>query len=277
MRVFAVAVDLLREALARKWVLALGIGITVLLAIVASALRLDVVDGALAATRLFGNDLNTDIQSVDVAMRPVFGAASYVVFYGGLIAGIVACADFGPALLAPGRIEHLLAQPLKRWELLVGTFVGVLLLLSAGALYGAGGFTLILGLKTSVWTTGPIVAALFAIAAFVAVYGPMLAAAVFVRSVSLSAIVGIAVLIGGIFAGMRATAMVGIEAGWARTTFMAVTAALPRLSQIGIYASAVGASQDVTSGDVVRHVAGAALFGLGTLAIGIWHLERKDF
>ena len=100
------------------------------------ALRLEVVDGALAATRLFGAALDTDVRSVDVALRPVFQAAAYAIFYGGLAFGVLACADFGPSLLAPGRIEHLLALPVRRPELIGGTFLGVLLLASCGALYG---------------------------------------------------------------------------------------------------------------------------------------------
>ena len=43
--VFVVAADLLREARARRWVLALALGITVILGIVAFGLRLEVVDG----------------------------------------------------------------------------------------------------------------------------------------------------------------------------------------------------------------------------------------
>jgi Cu-processing system permease protein len=276
-RVLAVAADILREAAARKWVLALGIGITVLLTVVASALRLEVVDGALSATRLFGADMNSDIRSVDVAMRPVFTAAAYLVFYGGLVAGIIACADFGPALLAPGRIEHLLAQPVHRWELVAGTFLGVLVLVAAGALYGAGGFSIILGLKTGVWTAGPLLGALLAICAFIAVYGPMLAVSIFVRSASLSAITGAAVLVAGILAGMRQAVAVGLEAGWARASFLLVTAALPRLSRVGIYAGDLAGSRTVEPADLARHLVGSILFGLGALAVGIWHFERKDF
>ena len=95
----------------RRWFLALGLAITVILFIMGAALRLDVVDGALAATRLFGRELHTNIRSVDVALRPVFQAASYIVFYGGLLFGILSCADFAPSLLSPGRIEHLLSLP----------------------------------------------------------------------------------------------------------------------------------------------------------------------
>ena len=203
MKVFAVAMDLLREAASRKWFLALAAGITLVLGILAFALRLDVVDGALAATRFFGKTLRTDIRSADIALRPVFQGTAYMIFYGGLSFGIVACADFGPSLLAPGRIEHLLALPLRRSELLAGTFLGVLILSVLGALYGAGGLALILGVKTGVYTIRPVIAALLASVTFAAIYGAMLAVAVVIRSAAISAATGVLLLIAGTIAGYR--------------------------------------------------------------------------
>jgi Cu-processing system permease protein len=124
----AVALDLLREAAARRWFLALGLALTGLLMLLLTSLRLEVVDGALAASRLFEQPLSHSIQAADVALRPVFLVASQIVFWGGLSFGVLSCADFAPALLSPGRIEHLLSLPVRRWELLAGTFLGVLAL-----------------------------------------------------------------------------------------------------------------------------------------------------
>ena len=97
----------------------------------ALGLRLEVVDGALAASRLFGGAVGGGIQAVDVALRPLFTGVAYVVFYAGLAFGVLACADFAPTLLAPGRIEHLLSLPVRRAELVVGTFLGVLALVGS--------------------------------------------------------------------------------------------------------------------------------------------------
>src|SRR5207244_9209533 len=127
----------------RRWFLALGVVITLVVVVLGLALRMEVVDGALAATRLFGRVVGHDIRSAEGAMRPVFQALAYVIFYGGLGFGVRACADFGADLLSPGRIEHLLALPIRRVELLAGTYLGVVTLSVVGALYGAGAFTLL--------------------------------------------------------------------------------------------------------------------------------------
>ncbi|KYF72522.1 hypothetical protein BE11_46240 [Sorangium cellulosum] len=275
--VLAIALDLVREAASRRWFLALGVGITLLLGVAGLTLRMDIVDGALAATRFFGQALPTDIRSVDVALRPVFRAAAYVIFYGGLAFGVLACADFAPSLLAPGRIEHLLALPVQRWELLAGTFLGVLGLALAGALYGAGGLTLLLAVKTGVWTVRPVLAALLACVTFAALYGGMLAAAVFARSAALSAATGGALFLAGIVAGYRDRLATFFETGAPRALFRAVTALLPRVSALADTSADLAASAPVEGLDLASQLAGIAVFGLAAVAFGIWGFEQKDF
>lgn len=277
MKIFAVAMDLLREAASRKWFLALAVGITAVLGVLAFALRLDVVDGALAATRFFGKTLRTDIRSADMALRPFFQGTAYMIFYGGLIFGIVACADFGPSLLAPGRIEHLLALPLRRWELLAGTFLGVLVLSVLGALYGAGGLALILGFKTGVYTIRPVIAALLASVTFSAIYGAMLAVAVLVRSSAISAAMGVFLFIAGIIAGRRDQLDPFFESGVARQIFRGITLFLPRVSTLADAASDFAGSLPLDGPAVASQIAGLSIFGCAALALGIHLFEQKDF
>lgn len=275
--VVIVAMDLLREAYARKWFLALGIGITLVLVTTALALRLDVVDGALAATRLFGEDVDHSIRPADVALRPLFEATSYIIFYGGLVFGVLACADFAPSLLSPGRIEHLLSLPVRRWELLAGTFLGVLMLTAAGCLYGAGGLALIMGVKTGVWTFRPVVSALIAGATFTSLYGTMLTVAVFARSAALSAAFGGGLLVMGIIAGFRAELARLFEPGLWRWVFESVTALVPRVSLIAQESARIAASEPFDPRIVLRLVGGAMIFGLAALVVGVWRFEQRDF
>jgi ABC-type transport system involved in multi-copper enzyme maturation permease subunit len=276
-KIFAVAMDLLREAASRKWFLALAVGITAVLGIIAFALRLDVVDGALAATKFFGKSLNTDIRSAEIALKRVFQATAYMIFYGGLAFGIVACADFGPSLLAPGRIEHLLALPLRRWELLAGTFLGVLVLSVAGALYGAGGLALILGVKTGVFTIRPVVAALLASVTFSAIYGAMLAIAVVIRSAAISAATGVVFLVAGTIAGYRDNLEPFFESGIARMAFRGVTLFLPRVSTLANASSDLAGAVPIDGVALASQIAGLSVFGIAALALGIHFFEQKDF
>ncbi|XXF75066.1 hypothetical protein P2318_18520 [Myxococcaceae bacterium GXIMD 01537] len=275
--VLGIAGYVLREAASRKFILAFAVGLTLVLGIVALSLRIEVVDGALAATRLFGDVINTSIRSVDVALRPFYMASAYIVFYGGILFGIVACSDFAPSLLSPGRIEHLLALPLQRWHILTGTFLGVLTLAVGGSLYGAGGLTLILGFKTGYWTAGPLIAGLLACVGFAAVYAVMLTTATLVRSAALCAAMGGLILVLGIVAGYRAEMSPLFEEGFSRNAFDAVTLLMPRLSALANVAARIAASTPLEVRSLGALLGGVAVFGLGALAVGLWRFEGRDY
>jgi Cu-processing system permease protein len=276
-RTLAIAADLLREARSRRWILVLFGGATLLLLAAAFGLELEVVDGALAASRLFGGTMDRTIQAADVALRPLFEFVAYAVFYVGTALGVLACADFAPALLAPGRIEHLLSLPVRRAEVVLGTFLGVLTLVLAGALYGGLGLSLIVLAKTGVFGWAPVLAALLAAAAFAAVYAVMLAVAVAVRSAALSAAAGALLLAAGIVAGFRRSLAPLFSPGAPRLAFLSLTAPLPRVSEL---ARVAGRVADGLRPDVVQlaiQLGGTALFAGAALAIAIALLERRDF
>jgi len=273
--VLAVAMDLLREASSRRWFLALWTAITLSLLAVGLSLRLEVVDGALAASRFFGGSMRHDIVSVEVALRPVFTAMGYFLFYGGLGFGILACSDFASEMLAPGRIEHLLSLPIRRYELVLGTFVGVMILALGSILYGSIGFTLVLCYKSGVWTAWPVVGSLLACIGFGAVYAVMLTTSLFVRSAALSAAAGAVTALLGIIAGYR-HAISDAFSGMARGVFLAVTAGLPRISTLASRAAEISSGTPLEA-SLVRPLLGALLFTFALISLGVFHFERKDF
>lgn len=275
--ILAIAGDVLREAKSRRWFLGLWLGISLVLAILGLGLRIDVVDGALAATRLFGQRLGGDIRSAEVALRPVFEAAAYLFFYGGLVFGIAACSDFAPSLLSPGRIEHILSLPVRRWEVLAGTFLGVMLLALAGSLYGATGLVVLLGAKTGVWTAKPLAASMLAALGFAPIYSLMLAAALVVRSAALSAASGAALMALGIVASYRTSLAPMIEPGIRRASFEAVLAAIPRIAQLANLSAGLAASRPVGIGPLLLLLLGFSAFSLALLAVNAWYFELKDF
>ncbi|AKF81435.1 hypothetical protein VZQ01_42795 [Myxococcus faecalis] len=275
--VVGIAGYVLREAVSRKFILAFMVGITLVLAVVALSLRLEVIDGALAASRLFGQDIRANIQSVDVALRPVYQAAAFIVFYGGILFGIVACSDFAPSLMSPGRIEHLLALPIQRWHLLAGTFLGVMTLALGGTLYGTTGLVLIFGVKAGYWTVGPLVAGLMACVGFAAVYAVMLTTATLVRSAALCAAAGFAFMVGGIIAGNRQQIARFFEEGLSRDAFLGVTLLLPRLSALAEAAGDLAASLPLEVSSLGTLLLGVFVFGMAALVVGFWRFEGKDY
>ncbi len=229
----SVAGDLLREASSRRWFLALGIGVTLALVVIGSALQLEVVDGALAATRLFGKEVGRgEIRSVDVALRYVGRALAYVLFYGGSRSGSSPAPISARACWRRGASSTCSRCPCGGSSSCSAPSSACSRSRSLSTLYGAVGITVIFGLRAGVWMASPIVAAFLASATFAGIYGAMLTTAVMVRSAALSAAVGIALFFLGIIAGYREQLDSFFEPGLARWAFRAATLVLPRVSAL---------------------------------------------
>ncbi|MFO0601048.1 MAG: hypothetical protein U0228_37410 [Myxococcaceae bacterium] len=276
-QVYRVAMDLLLEAARRKWFLALFGAITLVLVILGFSLQMDVVDGAIAGSKLFGSFLFEDVMSAHRVMSALFTAVAYCAFYGGAFFLAIACSDFAPELLAPGRIEHLLSLPVARWQLLFGTYLGVVILAAAGSFYGAGGLTFLLGVKTGVWNFQLLTGSAIGWVGFCALYAVMLTSSFFVRSAALSGALGVVTLILGVIASFRETIAVAMNDGLGRTLFSYAMLPIPRLGTLATV-SAHFAAGDVVDGNMVsRLLGGCFIFSVALLSVAAWRFERKDF
>lgn len=276
-QLFRVAFDLLLEASRRRWFLGLFAAITLVLLGLGLSLQLEVVDGAIAGSKLFGQVLFEDILTVNRVLGPLYLVTAYAGFYGGAFFLALACSDFAPELLAPGRIEHLLSLPVARWQLLFGTFLGVAALAAAGTLYGALGLTLLLGLKAGAWSAQLLVGAAIGWVGFCALYSVMLTAAFFVRSAAVSGSLGVATLVLGVFASFREPIAKVIEPGVGRALFEWAMLPIPRLASLATAAARVAAEQPLEGETVARLIAGCFIFSAALLSVAAWRFEHRDF
>jgi Cu-processing system permease protein len=171
----------------------------------------------------------------------------------------------------------MLSLPVRRWELLAGTFLGVLVLAVSAAAYGAGGLSVVIGVKTGWWTAGPLMAACLAAFAFASVYGAMLAASVFVRSAALSTVVGASVAAAGILASHRAQVAEAFSPGFARSAFEATSLFFPRIASVADMGATLAAHGQTDLVVLARLLAGLLAFAAATFALGAWRFEVKDW
>ncbi len=144
--------DTFREAFSRKIFWGFFGCSTLLILFLVFILRVDVVEGAMATVTLFGNARPS--RNVQQIVRQVHGAIAAFLFTAGMFLALFASAGLIPSVFEPGRIELLLSKPVERYQILVGRYLGNLLVIAVNIVYLVFTVWLIFGLKTGVWTFG---------------------------------------------------------------------------------------------------------------------------
>ncbi len=273
----AVARDVLKEATSSKMMLALLLTIGLFLLALTLSLDLDVVDGALAGSRIFGRAAGTAIVPVDVFLRPAFQALAWVTFYVGLLFGIVATADIAPRLLQPGRVEHLLALPIRRVELVIGTYLGVCAICAIATVFAVGGVSLVLFAKAKMVTVAPAAGAAMAFVAFAAIYGVMMAVGVLFRSAALSAGAGLLTYIMGVAVSEKNVMLMWTTNKPLRTLLEVVSAPMPNLRALADVGAGAAAGEAVALQAVLPMVGGAAAFAACGVLLAAAIVQSRDY
>ena len=276
--VLQVALDVVREAASSRYLIVLFGLICVGLATLAAALDFEVVNGAVAAGRLFGGSIDKP-GTIDMAQdvfRTIMGGIVQLVVWIGTLFLLVAVADIAPRLFAPGRVELLLSLPLRRTELVVGTYVGVLAIGLMAATLAIGGASAVLAVKLDTVTWAPAWGALAALVVFMTLYSVMLACATVARSPSLSA--GLAILVGGtaVATSERAAVLALFKSGASRQVAEVVLAPLPRLLSLAKLATQAAAGEAIALPDLGAVVGGSVAFGFFLVAVACVVMGVKD-
>lgn len=279
MNVLHIAVDVCREALARRYIAAVA-GIIVLGQLgLLLALDIDVVEGVIVSTKLFGDAVNSGKPAGAAAemMGPALRALVYVVFHLGTVFGIVATSDIAVRLLSPGRVELALSLPIARWQLAVGMYIGVLMLALGANVFAVGGFSAILFYKAEFTTVAPFIGAVCGAVGFATVYAPMLLASALIRSQAVASGAGLGLYIVALATSNREQVASWFEAGWPRGIAEVVIAPLPRLATL------VGIGADMATeaqwrwAELAGVTAGATLFASACLAAAALVVWWRDY
>jgi Cu-processing system permease protein len=275
--VIAVARDVLKEATSSRLMLALFIIIGCLLVGLLLALDLDVVDGALAGSRIFGKQAGNAVIPVDVFLRPAFQALAWITFYLGLLFGIVATADIAPRLLAPGRVEHMLALPIRRAELVVGVYLGVCAICAIATSFAVGGVSVVLFAKAKLVTVAPLAGAAMAFVGFSAIYAVMLAVGALARSAALSAGAGLFVYIMGVVVSEKNVALMWTTNRPLRAFLDFITTPIPNLRALADVGAGAAAGETVALQAVLPMVGGAFAFAGFAVLVAAAIVQARDY
>ena len=217
----------LRELRARKVVVGLFVVATVVWAVLAFALQLDVVDGSLAGARLFGQD--TEVEQATVVRDPetgapvidpatgepmtreadlpfnggsllesvVFSAQAFVAgaaYWVGILLALFATGGLVASLVERGQVDVVLTKPLSRSAVLAGRLAGVWLVMLGLVVYLFGAVWLVMSLKSGLWNPRFLLAIPVVFGMFAVMYGVVSLVGVWSGSGPLSLIVALGLL-----------------------------------------------------------------------------------
>ena len=130
MKVLAASIeDVFREAAARWTLIAYFFLSSIFLLIFASAINLDIVDGALAGAKLFGKEVEMRNEiSIEKLVLGFESGFSAVLYFLCTFMAIFATAHLVPRLQEKGTIDLYLSRPVSRVGLLMSRYVAGLIL-----------------------------------------------------------------------------------------------------------------------------------------------------
>lgn len=265
--------DTFREAFARRifWGL-FGLS-TLMILFFLFLLRIDLVEGGMATLSLFGREARR-IDDVDRVVRGVYGGIATFLYTWGMFLAVFASAGLVPSVLEPGRIELLLSKPISRTHILLGRYVGNILVVSCNVIFLVLGVWTILGAKTGIWSPGFLIA----IATTIFIFAVLLSVVVFVgvlfESAALSTMVTVALMILSPILAQTNFMMRLLSSEWARQIWKALYYSLPKVWDVGRM------TLDAIQRNPFRGflpIWSSALFAVIVLSGAVWIFSRRDF
>ena len=251
------------------------------------ALNLEVVEGSIAALRIFGFETNPINSSFDQETQEVirtavsldnfvlainefvFGAAYFL----GTLLGLFATMPLIGGFLEQGRIDLLVSKPISRPRLLTGHLIGVWLTVLALVTYLVGGVWLSLSLKTGVWDATALVSIPIIVVMFGVMYSVIMTVTVMTRTSGLALVIAY----GLIFLSAILAAHDQIEpvlAPVAASIYIGFYHVLPNFIEV------VAIQAQLVSGEAVNSwypLISSLLFGVTTYGFGYFWFSKRDF
>lgn len=273
--------DVMREAAARWTLVAYFFLSTIFILIFASAINLDIVDGALAGAKLFGKQVEVSgtmsIEKLVMGFESGFSGILYVLC---TFLAIFATAHLVPRMQEKGTIDLYLSRPVSRMKLILSRYVAGLMLAGSNVLYLIGSIWLIVAWKTHVFhprffLAGGVI--LFLIAT-------LLAFAFLIGVITSSTAVSIMATYGVFFFGLMLAGHARIEAAlskeWQAAAIRTLYWIMPKTAELATSVVAyVGGPQ--LQNDILKVTAApfwsTAIFGLVCLTLASWMFQRKEF
>lgn len=264
--------DTFREAFARRIFWGFFACCSALLLFLMFIMRIDVVQGAIATVTIFGR--NTQSSDVEALVQQTQSVIAMILYFAGMALSVFASAGLVSAVFEPGRIELLLSKPVSRAHLLLGRYLGNVLVVAANILYLVAGSWIVFGVKTSIWGAGFLVSSLCTIFIFSVLLAVLVLIGVLWDSSAVAIMVTFAIMIITPILAQKATIERLLSSEWSRVVVRVLYYVLPKTSDVSVIIRHLILNQPVESW---MPVWSTALFGAVVLGLGLWRFQRRSF
>jgi len=273
MATLALIRDTFREAFARKifWGLFGLSGAMILFFLF--LLKIDLVEGAVATVSLFGRTTNR-LTEVDQLVRGVYAGIATFLYTWGMFLSVFASAGLIPSVLEPGRIELLLSKPVSRTHILLGRYLGNVLVISSNVVFLVLGVWIILGAKTGIWSPSFLISIATTVFIFAVLLSVVVLVGVIFESAALATMVSVALMIISAILAQTTTMLRLLSSEWSRQLWRALYYVLPKIWDTGRIT--LNAIQHRTFDDYAA-IWSSALFAAVVLACALQVFSRRDF
>ena len=275
--------DVMREAAARWTLLAYFFLSTVFIVIFAFAVNLDIVDGALAGAKLFGKDMGTPDETINIEKLVMGFDAGFSVFLYFICTflAIFATAHLVPRMQEKGTIDLYLARPVGRVQLLLTRYVAGLVLAATNVIYLMGTMWLIVAWKTGVYNTRFLVGALIIFLVIATLMAFAFLVGVFTSSTAVSIMTTFGIFFFGLALAGHEQYAAAVSKQWQANVINGLYWVVPKTADLFQAVFAYVGGNDI-AGPLAKHLTPApfvttAAFGVVSLALASWLFTRKEF
>lgn len=268
----ALIADTFQEARAR-WLFWGLFGLsTLLICLFLFVMKIDLVEGAISLMGIESTSRHIDVKRF---VNMSYSWVSVVLYIWGTFLAIFASSGLIPSVLEPGRISLLLSKPVSRPILLLGRYVGNVLIVAANHAYLICSIWLIIGLKTGIWHSR----FLLSIGSSLFIFAVLLCVVVFIgvlsESSALSVMVPVALMLVSVLLAQRDTMIRLLSSEWSRNLWQSLYWILPKVYDLAAAMRQIILFDRQT--DWFTPVWTSAIFGLVTLGSAIYLFSKRDF
>lgn len=270
----ALVIDTFREALARWIFVGLFALSTLMILFFLFLMRIDIVAGASAATiSLFGQSSGRS-EDITRLMQNVYGGIATFLYTWGMGLAVFASAGLIPRVLEPGRIELILSKPVSRKRILLGRFLGNVLIVAANISYLVLGVWTIFGIKTGIWDPRFLAAIATTVFTFSVLLSVVVFLGVLVESTALSTMVTMGLMLLSPVLAQTNLMMRLLSSDLSRNIWKGLYYVFPKVYDIGrLTLNIVRGGESMTW----MPLWSSALFGAVVLAGALAIFARRDF